>query len=376
MKAMSFLPVLTLFAFTIASNAQVLNWTNKANIPQQYHSGGGRSFGVAQTGGKIYLVGGLNHPNPSTAVLAYDPATDAWQVKAPLLSPRYAPAAVALNGKVFAIGGTTNGSGSGISATMEEYDPISDSWTNRPSMNQIRYACAATTFNGKIYVFGGQTTGDVALESVEEFDPVSNSWSFKTAMPIARVSFGVIALGSKIYVFGGRSGNQPRPEVFAFDPALNSWSTNANMPTPRETLGAVVANDRILALGGQNLSGATSVVEEFDPISNRWQWRFNLPTSDRSECFATMLNDALFVFGGYDVWTMQSTRVGLILDAFTAVELGFKTKIGWEYQIQASLDLTTWTNVGATITGDGNYWSDTYSTRNQSKLHFRLNVLP
>jgi len=354
-------------------DAQVLNWTNKASLPQAAYVNGGRSFGVTALNNKFYLVGGLNWPSSIATVFEYDPGSDSWTQKSNMLANRYAPPAAALNGKLYAIGGQNNG---GILSTVEEYDPTSNTWTNRASMNQIRYAFQAVALNGKIYALGGQETGDVPLTSVEEYDPTSNTWTPKVNMPTPRVSFGAVALNGIIYVVGGRMNNTFIPQVFSYDPGSNIWSTNANIPTPRETMGVVVANQRILAMGGSSPGLPRSTVEEYDPSSNVWVRRSDLPTSNRNECFGVVFDDTLYVFGGYDVWTMQAAKVAPILNFYTALELEFLTRIGKVYQLQASPDLITWTNFDSAIGGDGNYWSKIYSTRGKAKLFFRFNETP
>ena len=353
--------------------AQVLNWTNRANLPQAAYVNGGRSFGVAALNDKIYLAGGLNFPSAIATFFEYDPVFNSWTQKANMLTNRYAPAAVALNGKLYAIGGQNN---SGIVSSVEEYDPTSNTWTNRASMNQIRYAFQAVALNGKIYALGGQETGDAPLASVEEYDPTVDMWTFKANMPTPRASFGAVAINGKLYVVGGRMYDTFIPQVFSYDPDSNTWSTNASIPTPRETMAVVVANQRILAMGGSSPGLPRSTVEEYDPLSNVWVRKSDLPTSNRNECFGGVFDDTLYVFGGYDVWTMQAAKLAPILNFYTALELEFQTKTGKVYQLQASPDLITWTNFDSAITGDGNYWSKIYSTRGTAKLFFRFSETP
>jgi len=294
--------------FPIPSHAQGA-WTNKANLPQAYHVNGGRSFGVAALNGKFYTVGGLNWPNPISTVLEYDPVSDTWTPMASMLSPRYAPAAASVNGKLYAIGGSVNSSTT-LTASIEEYDPVANAWTNKASMNQVRYAHQAVALNGKIYVLGEQGPGDVALDSVEEYDPISNTWSNRATMPTPRVSFGAAVVDGKIYAIGGRIGNTPIAPVHVYDPASDTWQTKASLPSTRETLAAVTVHGKIWAIGGYSTAGGTphSPVEEYCPTCDAWTSKSDLPTL-RNECFAVLLGDSLYVFGGYDVWAMQAKTI-------------------------------------------------------------------
>jgi hypothetical protein len=117
--------ILRLMLLVILSSALLCrgqNWVNKADVPQSVHLNGARSFGVAALGETFYVVGGLNWPSAIANVLEYDSVSNAWTNRANMSSPRYAPAAVALNGKIYALGGQNN---SGALASMEAYDPLS-----------------------------------------------------------------------------------------------------------------------------------------------------------------------------------------------------------------------------------------------------------
>jgi N-acetylneuraminic acid mutarotase len=289
-------------------------------------------------------------------------------------SARYAPAA-AVNGRLYAIGGANNNV---VLATVEEYDPLANTWSNRASMNQMRYGHQAVVLNGKIHALGGRAsaTSDAPLASVEEYDPVLNTWTSKADMPSPRVSFGVTVVNGKIYVVGGRINNTPLAPVYAFDPLSNSWTTNASIPTTRETPGVTAINGRILAMGGTSAGAVVrDTAEEFDPTSDSWSVRVGLP-KPRNECFAVVIGDALYVFVGYNDYTMQATVVPPLLYAYTAIKLEFFAKTGRVYQVMASPDLVTWTNFGPVIPGDGNYWSKTYSTRGSRRLFYRVEFAP
>jgi hypothetical protein len=64
------------------------------------------------------------------------------------------------------------------------------------------------------------------------------------------------------------------------------------------------------------------------------------------------------------------------LSIFTAIELEFPTRAGLVYQLQTSPDFTNWTNLGSPIVGDGNTWSNLYSTRGPEQKYLRLELAP
>lgn len=61
------------------------------------------------------------------------------------------------------------------------------------------------------------------------------------------------------------------------------------------------------------------------------------------------------------------------LGIFLAIELEYLTHTNKTFYIEASPDLTTWTNFDGPFVGNGNYWSKTYSTRGNGKLFYRAN---
>src|SRR5229473_676969 len=114
-------------------------------------------------------------------------AGNLWIPMAPMPTARYELAAAPVNGKIYAIGGfSSSSSGPFGTNTMEVYDPTSNTWrsSNEPPgtpgapapMPTARWGLAAAAVNGKIYAIGGFTDGGM-VNYVEVYDPSSNSWS-------------------------------------------------------------------------------------------------------------------------------------------------------------------------------------------------------
>jgi N-acetylneuraminic acid mutarotase len=347
-----------------------------------------RDLGAAVLNGKVYLMGGLDQSAPSDSaiptVFSYDLAADVWSKRADMESSRFSPAATVLNDNLYVLGGYTNANQSADTitalASVEQYDPTDDVWTYRSDMNQSRWGFQAVALNGKIYAFGGVTTGGVPVSSVEEYDPQVDSWSWKADMPVQRTSFGAIALNGKIYLIGGYTSDSSHEyvaEVHAYDPTSDSWTTNAPIPTPRETPAVVEVNHKIWAIGGTAASGIVTLatIEEFDPVKNSWITKPDLP-SPRNVCYGAAFGNWLYVLGGYNDWTMQAAYVPPVLNICQAIQLNFQTETGQVYQLQASPDLSTWTNFDSPILGDGSVWSKFYLTHEQSELFFRFTNPP
>jgi N-acetylneuraminic acid mutarotase len=154
-----------------------------------------RIFAAAAINGKIYVTGGEMHGGRSgwdavgfdatrSSMECFDPATHVWTDGPPMSTPRSGHAAVALNGKLYVVGG---GCGTAPSKTCECYDPITSTWSNMPSMITKRSNHRAAVIDGKLYVVGGKESGGgVGLRSVECFDPATNTWHEMPAMTTGR----------------------------------------------------------------------------------------------------------------------------------------------------------------------------------------------
>jgi N-acetylneuraminic acid mutarotase len=175
-----------------------------------------RASGVA-LGGKLYVVGGMQGCAPCTplgSLEVYDPATDTWDTSLPAMpTPRVGPAAAAIDGKLYVVGGADFGvPASGpqhnvFFATLEVYDPALKTWdTTRASMPTARREPAAAVLDGRLYVMGGMGVAGVT-GVVEAYDPCTNAWSPVAPLPTPRSSAVAGVLGRTIHLVGGRAAD-------------------------------------------------------------------------------------------------------------------------------------------------------------------------
>jgi hypothetical protein len=86
------------------------------------------------------------------------------------------------------------------------YDPASETWTVKASLLSARSGLCAEALQGKIYAFGGTGKWGLPTNATEMYDPYSDSWTTRPSMIEARVYFGSGALGNCIYAMGGSYG--------------------------------------------------------------------------------------------------------------------------------------------------------------------------
>jgi len=150
---------------------------------------------------KVYVVGGANTDRLVSPTYVYDTATDRWTTAAPIPTPRDHLGAAALGGRVCAVGGRRLSLLQNL-ATLECYDPSADSWQSLPAAPTARGGIGAAALGGRIFVVGGeQPLG--TFKEVEIFDPAAGKWSRGPDLPSSRHGLGVVAMGGTLFVMSG-----------------------------------------------------------------------------------------------------------------------------------------------------------------------------
>ncbi len=216
-------------------------------------------------------------------------AENTWTPKAPMQQARAGLGVAAVNGKIYAIGGTTASgqyppdiSSGGLVGTNEEYDPATGTWTTKASMPTSRDYFATAAYQNKIYCIGG-AIGFTAVEGKpgfysyvtsgvnEVYDTVTNTWETKTPMPFNGMKLRANVVNDKIYVMQGFY-------VHVYDPASDSWTNRSSMPaTPLQGSGfpplSVVVDNKIIVTGefqiGYPLSSEQKILI-YDTETDSW----------------------------------------------------------------------------------------------------------
>jgi N-acetylneuraminic acid mutarotase len=165
---------------------------------------------AATLDGMLYVAGGNDGNRPSTQLARLD--GDRWRTLAPLPQGRAAGGLVALDGRLYLVGGVVEG---GLAADTQVYDPAADRWASAPGLPTPREHLGAAASAGKVYVVGGRVGGTGNnLGAAEAFDPASGRWTAVAELPTPRgglaataTAGGLVAVGDTVYVLAGG----PRP---------------------------------------------------------------------------------------------------------------------------------------------------------------------
>ena len=209
----------------------------------------------------------------------YDPVADSWKSLAPMPTRRVSAVAAAVGGKIYVLGGAGHHPGAkDLAAPIggntphrsldanEAYDPATNRWETRMTMPTPRNHAAIGVANNKIYVIGGRVASVFVVPSnnvdvVEEYDPATDSWgASKARMPIATSGAAFGSYRGKIYVAGGESQNPEGLTAYRalqeYDAAANRWTILPSMPLPRNGPAGAVVGSRFHVVSGHLQSGS------------------------------------------------------------------------------------------------------------------------
>jgi N-acetylneuraminic acid mutarotase len=247
-------------------------WTPRAKMPTP------RAWVTASVvGGKCYVIGGgasggFTRPPALTTVEEYDPKMNSWRTRASLPQGRSSADSAVVNGKIYVIGGgEAVWWDTPLHASVAIYDPSKDQWSTGADMPTPRSGLGVAAVNGLIYAVGGSNydLDPISTNVVERYDPVKNQWTTRARMPANRHFLTASAYNGKLYAIGGLVDAQTTTSasVYRYDPTTNQWVSRASMSVSRYGMGSAVLNGQILVVGGRELRESTplTLTEEYTP---------------------------------------------------------------------------------------------------------------
>ncbi len=205
-----------------------------------------------------------------------------WVEMAPMHQARSGLGVIAVDGKIYAIGGTiSTGFISSVLSTNEQYDPTTNTWVYKASMPTARVYFAIAAYENKIYCFGGITGMGISetimpgmytdndTSVVEEYNTLTDTWTIKAHMPKGGgMHMSAQEVNGLIYVFDSQN------YVYVYNPINDSWTEKDSVYTPPYT---TVIDGKIIATGthgartnSTHYSPAQEVqqIATYNPITN------------------------------------------------------------------------------------------------------------
>lgn len=218
----------------------------------------------------------------------------------------YGQAVAGWNGRVYAFGGTVDGSTS--INTIRYYDTLTTTWTTASAtLPQGIFFASAATVGDKIYIIGGANAWATPLSTVYCYSPDGDSISTRASLPVATMEQACgVWNGTHIYVMGGGNWTMaPINNVQVYDVAADTWSAGTAMPAARGVLGGAVCGEYAVAVGG-NSSGYTweddcyvGAINPSDPTSIAWTTATAYPAGNILRPSTMAYDGKLFISAGY-----------------------------------------------------------------------------
>lgn len=301
------------------SNDSSGRWANHAPVPTSR-----AGLAVVALNQKLFAIGGVKDNNTATRfVEIYDLVTKKWTEGANKPTAAANIAGAILDDKIYIPGGCTH-AGEAI-ASLEIYDPQADKWTEGSSLPDARCAYGLATFEDKLYLFGGWDGQDFS-DSILSFSPEEKQWeTLPHRLPQPMGYMGATTLNDRIYIVGGYNGGNEFDATFAFDPKSGEWEQKASLNEKRGGLGLVSNGKNLFAVGG-GWEHELSSSEKYDPETNTWT-EFETPSTNQWRNLGlTTINNALYAVGGWDGTEEEFTDIVVSYQTKFEVFLPISTK--------------------------------------------------
>lgn len=242
------------------------SWTRLPSMPTAR-----AGLGLAVVGNKIYAIGGRDCSlyvacgKALDANEAYNLKTGRWETKAPMPTPRMDLAVVALDDKIYAIGGYNPDQGA--LSDVEVYDPVTDTWTLASSLPARRISGGAAVCSEKIVYLGGYTPSYAPSVRIWIYDGMTEEWEFGPFLKVARAEVHGAVAADQLFAIGGSYADDPR--YAGYNEAFPCKTMGAFRPDPDVFFAKIPISPPSVPLSSSKTStAATPTLKNFTPVVN------------------------------------------------------------------------------------------------------------
>lgn len=266
--------------------------------------------------GKIYYLAGAGDRLFSKRIYCFDTETMKWACKAPVVGGvdgplTYHHSSNLIENTVYIWGGVN------FSDTVFALNLDTMTWAQHQPTGDLpsnRHHHCAVAIDKKIWVMGGQTSNHSALISLDHvsiLDTETMIWSKlglranKAGLfPSPMRGCSALLMGRKIFVFGGLDEKRSKAELWELNIDTLTWNWIQFPTAPKERYAhasAVISNEEFICYGGYDGSHDLDNLTVFNIKTGRW-WD-PIPWGEKSPHYRTAttitwIGDRAIVFGG------------------------------------------------------------------------------
>ena len=219
---------------------------------------------AAVDGHVVWLAGGFlgKHPGPATHdVWKYDAAADTWTAGPPLPEPRAGGGLTVAQERLHYFGGFKPDRDTVCTDHWSlPLDKADGAWSREADMPNPRGHLAAVTLEGRIYALGGTNGHDrkqVDQPFCDRYDPSTKRWASIAHLPDGRSHFegSTMVHAGRIIVVAGRCNASTPPrmnvdDMLEYDPASDAWRVLGTNPLRVMAPSAEIIGGKLIVIGG------------------------------------------------------------------------------------------------------------------------------
>jgi hypothetical protein len=281
----------------------VSTWIIETYMPQSL-----MDQAVVFDGSDIYILGGYNGTNSLDSLFIYKTSKGTWSRGASMPVDLCMYDACVLGDTIYVPGGYSYGIGS-IQDNLYKYSISGNNWVTSAGTGEPAWFYACIAVDGKVYRIGGlDNSTSTVWASTWQYTPGAG-WTKMTNMPTPTELAVRWARNDTIYIAGGHDGIASPRYVTQFYDAINDiWTQDstlfAYLPNTLWGAGSAVYKDTVYVMAGvHGVVGQTDSVWYYDYYTNSWN---SYPVLIRSVYRADGVGvqgtgfDGIYLFGGTD----------------------------------------------------------------------------
>ena len=298
-------------------NTLFTNWANEASLPEAT-----ANAKVVITKNRVFLLGGTVNNNENTALTSvYTAPIDAngnvgaWSVVSPLPRQLQYFSVVAIQNKLYVIGGSNGNTNPTMSLNIYQATITTEgdltNWITYPiSLPKELQQTAVFTTRDHLFIIGGHNTAEGVQSTVYSlpFNEQGDLGAVNSTvdLPVPLTNTQVVVIKNFVYLIGGETtSNTPVATIYRTtldsEGMLGNWTAYGTFPVVITDHQVVTTTDRVYVIGGRSSSSYyntvySSVIQE-DNTLGTWTTHLTLPTNlANHQVFLT--NSKLYAVGG------------------------------------------------------------------------------